>query len=92
MRKRRSNTSNLRESSNRRIFTSGNSRCSRYDAGITTFDTADVYSSGNSEVILGKALKVHNIPREDVVIMTKVEWARAIMSDIVLTLVIRFMG
>jgi len=43
-----------------------------YDAGITTFDTANVYSNGRSEIILGKALKAHNIPREDVVIMTKV--------------------
>jgi len=31
-----------------------------------------MYSSGASEIILGKALKAHQIPREDVVIMTKV--------------------
>jgi len=43
-----------------------------YDAGINTFDTANVYSSGLSEVTLGKALKQHNIPREDIVILTKV--------------------
>jgi len=42
-----------------------------FDHGINTFDTANVYSNGESERILGKALKVHNIPREDVVIMTK---------------------
>jgi len=42
-----------------------------YDAGITSFDTANVYSSGTSEIILGKALKEYTIPREDVVIMTK---------------------
>ncbi|KAE9405605.1 aryl-alcohol dehydrogenase [Gymnopus androsaceus JB14] len=35
-----------------------------YDAGINTFDTANVYSSGLSEQ--------HNIPREDIVILTKV--------------------
>jgi aryl-alcohol dehydrogenase-like predicted oxidoreductase len=40
--------------------------------GITTFDSADVYSSGESEVVLGKALKQHKIPRDEVVIMTKV--------------------
>jgi len=44
----------------------------RYDNGINTFDTANVYSNGESERILGKALKEYNIPRENVVIMTKV--------------------
>ncbi|KAK8861539.1 hypothetical protein IAR55_002361 [Kwoniella newhampshirensis] len=42
-----------------------------YDAGINTFDTADTYSSGRSEEILGKFLKTYEIPRESVVIMTK---------------------
>lgn len=36
------------------------------------FDTANVYSAGESEVILGKFLKQHKIPRESVVILTKV--------------------
>ena len=44
----------------------------RYDNGINTFDTADLYSNGESERILGKALREYNIPRENVVIMTKV--------------------
>lgn len=44
----------------------------RFENGINTFDTADLYSNGESERILGKALKVHGIPRESVVIMTKV--------------------
>lgn len=44
----------------------------RYENGINTFDTANVYSNGESERILGRALKEHNIPRENVVIMTKV--------------------
>jgi aryl-alcohol dehydrogenase-like predicted oxidoreductase len=39
--------------------------------GIQTFDTADVYSNGLSEVILGKAIKQHNLPRDEIVIMTK---------------------
>lgn len=43
-----------------------------YEAGIQTFDTADTYSNGESEIILGKAIKELNIPREEVVIMTKV--------------------
>ncbi|KAI3614575.1 hypothetical protein CBS9595_003846 [Malassezia furfur] len=42
-----------------------------YKAGINTWDTADVYSNGISEEIVGKALKKYNIPRERVVIMTK---------------------
>ncbi|KAI0628889.1 aryl-alcohol dehydrogenase [Trametes polyzona] len=42
-----------------------------YDNGIQTFDTADVYSNGLSEVILGKAIKELKLPREELVIMTK---------------------
>lgn len=42
-----------------------------YDKGITTWDTADVYSAGVSEKIVGKALKKYEIPRERVVILTK---------------------
>ncbi|EIW61086.1 Aldo/keto reductase [Trametes versicolor FP-101664 SS1] len=42
-----------------------------YDHGITTFDTADVYSNGLSEVTLGNAIKKLNLPREELVIMTK---------------------
>ncbi|KAI0328027.1 Aldo/keto reductase [Cubamyces sp. BRFM 1775] len=43
-----------------------------YEHGITTFDTANVYSNGLSEIILGKAIKELNLPREELVIMTKV--------------------
>ncbi|KAG8932063.1 hypothetical protein FRC00_000321 [Tulasnella sp. 408] len=43
-----------------------------YDLGINTFDTANVYSAGLSEVILGKAIKQHNLPRDEIVVMTKV--------------------
>lgn len=35
-------------------------------------DTADTYSNGKSEIILGKALKKFHIPRSKVVIMTKI--------------------
>ncbi|KAI0818793.1 aryl-alcohol dehydrogenase [Irpex lacteus] len=42
-----------------------------YEQGITTFDTADVYSNGLSEIILGKAIKKLNLPREELVILTK---------------------
>ncbi|KAJ7364265.1 aryl-alcohol dehydrogenase [Mycena albidolilacea] len=43
-----------------------------YDAGINAFDTADFYSGGLSEEILGRAIKQHQLPREEIVIMTKV--------------------
>jgi len=41
------------------------------DLGITTFDTADVYSDGTSEEIVGRALRDF-AKREEVVIATKV--------------------
>lgn len=42
------------------------------EAGINFFDTADVYSEGQSEQILGQAFKNLKIARKDVVIATKV--------------------
>jgi aryl-alcohol dehydrogenase-like predicted oxidoreductase len=42
------------------------------DAGINFFDTADVYSEGESERALGQSLKNLHIARKDVVIATKV--------------------
>ncbi|KAI0292814.1 NADP-dependent oxidoreductase domain-containing protein [Russula brevipes] len=42
-----------------------------YEHGVNTFDTANIYSNGLSEVHLGKAIKVLNLPREEIVIMTK---------------------
>jgi len=42
------------------------------DAGINFFDTADVYSEGESEKALGQSLKNLNIARKDVIIATKV--------------------
>jgi len=42
------------------------------DLGINFFDTADVYSRGESERILGRALQHFEARREDVIIATKV--------------------
>ena len=42
------------------------------DAGINFIDTADVYSGGMSEQITGLALKNLKVPRENVVVATKV--------------------
>jgi 1-deoxyxylulose-5-phosphate synthase len=41
------------------------------EAGINFFDTADVYSLGASEVVLGKALKKYGPSRDKLVIATK---------------------
>src|SRR5258705_12885194 len=43
-----------------------------FDAGINFFDTADVYSAGESETTLGQSFQNLNIARKDVVIATKV--------------------
>jgi 1-deoxyxylulose-5-phosphate synthase len=42
------------------------------DKGINFFDTADVYSLGESEVVLGSALRKLGVSRDKVVIATKV--------------------
>jgi aryl-alcohol dehydrogenase (NADP+) len=42
-----------------------------WEAGINFFDTADMYSAGVSEEVLGRALRTLAIPREQVVIATK---------------------
>src|ERR1700678_4319534 len=42
------------------------------DAGVNFFDTADVYTEGESEKILGQSLKNLKIARQHVVIATKV--------------------
>ncbi|MCA9685926.1 MAG: aldo/keto reductase [Myxococcales bacterium] len=42
------------------------------DGGINFFDTADIYSKGQSETLLGGALKELGVDRDSVVIATKV--------------------
>ena len=43
-----------------------------FDAGINFIDTANVYSEGDSESLLGEALKNLRLPREELVVATKV--------------------
>ena len=43
-----------------------------WEAGINFFDTADMYSDGASEEVLGRALRALAVPREQVVVATKV--------------------
>jgi aryl-alcohol dehydrogenase-like predicted oxidoreductase len=42
------------------------------DAGVNFIDTADVYSEGESEVLVGQALKNLKLSREELVVATKV--------------------
>ncbi|KAK1546976.1 iolS [Colletotrichum paranaense] len=46
-----------------------------YDRGLNTWDTANSYSNGKSEEIIGKAISHYGIPREKVVILTKCNFA-----------------
>ncbi len=48
-----------------------------YEAGINFIDTANVYSMGQSEMLIGHAIK--QLPRDDLVIATK---ATGIMNDL----------
>jgi voltage-dependent potassium channel beta subunit len=43
-----------------------------YEAGVNFFDNADIYANGQAELVMGKALK--NMPREALVISSKVFW------------------
>lgn len=43
-----------------------------YDFGINYYDTATTYAAGRSEYILGRWIKKYSIPREDIVISSKV--------------------
>jgi aryl-alcohol dehydrogenase (NADP+) len=45
-----------------------------WELGINFFDTADMYSLGASEEVLGRAIKDLGIRRENVVIATKLFW------------------
>lgn len=42
-----------------------------WDAGVNFYDTADVYSNGASEQVLGRMMKDLNIDREDIIVATK---------------------
>ncbi|CAN8096136.1 unnamed protein product [Discula destructiva] len=42
-----------------------------YDRGLNTWDTANVYSNGESERMIGRAVKKYGIPRHKLLILTK---------------------
>ncbi|KAF8264813.1 Aldo keto reductase [Lactarius quietus] len=52
-----------------------------YEHGVNTFDTANLYSNGLSEVYLGNAIKALNLPREEIVVMTKLSFAVGKIGD-----------
>lgn len=45
-----------------------------FDAGVNFFDNAEVYASGQSEVVMGAALKALDWPRLDYIVSTKFFW------------------
>ena len=50
-----------------------------FDQGVNFIDTANVYSLGQSEQLVGKALKKLGLPRDELVIATK---ATGVMNDL----------
>jgi len=42
-----------------------------YDRGLNTWDTANVYSNGISEKMIGATIKKHNLPRHKLVLLSK---------------------
>ncbi|KAB8071675.1 NADP-dependent oxidoreductase domain-containing protein [Aspergillus leporis] len=45
-----------------------------YDCGINFFDTAESYANGQSEAVMGQAIKKFGWARSDLVISTKLNW------------------
>jgi voltage-dependent potassium channel beta subunit len=45
-----------------------------YDAGVNFFDNAEVYSSGQSEIIMGEAIRKAGWKQQDLVLSTKIFW------------------
>lgn len=43
-----------------------------YDAGINFFDTAEIYGTGEAEKQMGRAFKELDLPREQLVVSTKI--------------------
>jgi aryl-alcohol dehydrogenase-like predicted oxidoreductase len=47
-----------------------------YDCGVNFFDCAEEYSNGESEIVMGEAIKKYGWKRNDVVVSTKVSCTR----------------
>lgn len=48
-----------------------------YDSGVNFFDCAEAYAGGESEIVMGKAVKKFGWKRNDLVISTKLYWGTA---------------
>ncbi|KZL78897.1 voltage-dependent potassium channel beta subunit, partial [Colletotrichum incanum] len=54
-----------------------------YDSGVNFFDTAEGYANGESEIVMGQAIKKYGWKRNDLVISTKIYWGGAFGDNIV---------
>ncbi len=61
---------NMNENSNEELIKDLVQKC--LEKGINFFDTAEAYGLGKAEETLGKAFKALNIPREKIVVTTKI--------------------
>ncbi|OJJ46642.1 hypothetical protein ASPZODRAFT_117286 [Penicilliopsis zonata CBS 506.65] len=48
-----------------------------YDCGVNFFDTAESYANGQSEIVMGEAIRRFGWKRSDLVISTKLNWGMA---------------
>jgi len=53
-----------------------------YELGINFFDTAEFYGEGQGEIAMGKAFKELNLPREQLVVATKIFWGGKGVNDV----------
>lgn len=62
--------------SNKPEFAEATKACVKraWELGINFFDTAEVYGSGQAEITIGEALRDLKVPREDLVVSTKLFW------------------
>ena len=58
-------------------LTRSNTHAAAFDAGVNTFDNAEVYARGRSEELMGQVLKTLAWPRLNYVVSTKSFWERS---------------
>jgi voltage-dependent potassium channel beta subunit len=54
-----------------------------YDCGVNFFDCAEMYADGESEIVMGEAVRKFNWKRNDLVISTKIYWGQAFGDNVV---------